>query len=215
MLPLSRAGSIALGTGAGLLAAMPLCVVPYYVELATYALICAMLALSLQLLVGCTGLVSLGHAAFYGLAAYTVYLITPADHGLSILITLPLAAAVAGAAALAVGALSLRTRGFYFLMVTLAFGQMVFFHLSRHQAWRRHRRRLSVATCAFRAGLGNAAQCSPAAATRLLRYPRPARRHLPGVRRPAALIVWARAWKVSASMSTACWHWASIPIATS
>jgi branched-chain amino acid transport system permease protein len=127
MLPLSRAGWIALGTGAGLLAAMPLCVVPYYVELATYALICAMLALSLQLLVGCTGLVSLGHAAFYGLAAYTVYLITPANHGVSLLITLPLSAAVAGAAALAVGALSLRTTGFYFLMVTLAFGQMVFF----------------------------------------------------------------------------------------
>jgi branched-chain amino acid transport system permease protein len=86
-----------------------------------------MLALSLQLLVGCTGLVSLGHAAFYGLAAYTVYLITPATAGRSILITLPTAMTVAAVAALLVGALSLRTRGFFFLMVTLAFGQMVFF----------------------------------------------------------------------------------------
>ena len=77
---------------------LPLFVSRYYVELGTYALIAAMLALSLQLLVGCTGLVSLGHAAFYGLAAYTVYLITPATAAAcSILVTLPLAVAVAGA----------------------------------------------------------------------------------------------------------------------
>ncbi|RZI37887.1 branched-chain amino acid ABC transporter permease, partial [Herbaspirillum sp. HC18] len=99
----------------------------YYVELGSYALISAMLALSLQLLVGATGIVSLGHAAFYGLAAYTVYFVTPDGAGRSILITLPLAVAAAGLAALLVGALSLRTRGFFLLMVTLAFGQMVFF----------------------------------------------------------------------------------------
>jgi branched-chain amino acid transport system permease protein len=127
MLPRGRSGYGALGLAAGLLAVLPLVVPPYYVELGTYALISAMLALSLQLLVGCTGLVSLGHAAFYGLAAYTVYLVTPASHGLSILVTLPLAVVVAGLAALVVGALSLRTRGFFFLMVTLAFGQMLFF----------------------------------------------------------------------------------------
>jgi branched-chain amino acid transport system permease protein len=116
-----------LGLGALVLAAVPLFVSGYYLELGTYAFIAAMLALSLQLLVGCTGLVSLGHAAFYGLAAYTVYLITPADSGRSILITLPAAMIVAGLAALVVGVFSLRTRGFFFLMVTLAFGQMVFF----------------------------------------------------------------------------------------
>lgn len=127
MLPQGTTVRLMLGLGAALLALLPLLVSPYYVELGTYALISAMLALSLQLLVGCTGLVSLGHAAFYGLAAYTVYLITPANSGRSILITLPAAVAVAGLAALVVGALSLRTRGFFFLMVTLAFGQMVFF----------------------------------------------------------------------------------------
>jgi branched-chain amino acid transport system permease protein len=127
MLPQGRGGILALGVGAALLALLPLAVSSYYVELGTYALISAMLALSLQLLVGCTGLVSLGHAAFYGLAAYAVYLVTPADAGLSILLTLPLAVLVAGVAALVVGALSLRTRGFFFLMVTLAFGQMLFF----------------------------------------------------------------------------------------
>jgi branched-chain amino acid transport system permease protein len=127
MLPRGTSGLVGLGLAAGLLALLPLVVPPYYVELGTYALISAMLALSLQLLVGCTGLVSLGHAAFYGLAAYTVYLVTPASRGLSILVTLPLAVVVAGLAALVVGALSLRTRGFFFLMVTLAFGQMLFF----------------------------------------------------------------------------------------
>jgi branched-chain amino acid transport system permease protein len=116
-----------LALGAALLALMPMLVPPYYVELGTYALIAAMFALSLQLLVGCTGLVSLGHGAFYGLGAYTVYLISPADAGRSIFITLPASIFVAGAVALAVGALSLRTKGFFFLMVTLAFGQMVFF----------------------------------------------------------------------------------------
>lgn len=126
MLP-SRAASMALGIAAMVFAVMPALVPPYYVELGTYALISAMLALSLQLLVGCTGLVSLGHAAFYGLAAYTVYLMTPANVGRSVLLTLPAAALVAGAAALLVGSLSLRTRGFFFLMVTLAFGQMVYF----------------------------------------------------------------------------------------
>ena len=127
MLPRSAFGYILLALGAALLALMPMLVPPYYVELGTYALIAAMFALSLQLLVGCTGLVSLGHGAFYGLGAYTVYLISPADAGRSIFITLPASIFVAGAVALAVGALSLRTKGFFFLMVTLAFGQMVFF----------------------------------------------------------------------------------------
>jgi len=127
MLPRGPAVVGLLGLGAVVLALLPLVVSPYYVELGTYALISAMLALSLQLLVGCTGLVSLGHAAFYGLAAYTVYLITPANVGRSIFLTLPSAMLAAGLVALAVGALSLRTRGFFFLMVTLAFGQMLFF----------------------------------------------------------------------------------------
>ena len=127
MLPQGKTVPIALAAGALVLAAVPFFVSGYYVELGTYAFIAAMLALSLQLLVGCTGLVSLGHAAFYGLAAYTVYLVTGDGGGRSVLVTLPMAMAVAAAAALLVGALSLRTRGFFFLMVTLAFGQMMFF----------------------------------------------------------------------------------------
>ena len=127
MVPASKLSWIGLGIGAVLLALLPLFASPYHIELGSTALIAAMLALSLQLLVGCTGLVSLGHGAFYGLAAYVVYLISPADAGLSIAITLPAAVAVSGIAALLIGSLSLRAKGFFFLMVTLAFGQMVFF----------------------------------------------------------------------------------------
>ncbi|RTL72238.1 MAG: branched-chain amino acid ABC transporter permease [Hyphomicrobiales bacterium] len=127
MLPQSLGSKIALAAGALLLALLPLFASPYYVELGSYALIAAMLALSLQLLVGATGIVSLGHAAFYGLAAYTVYFLTPDGAPRSIFVTLPLAVLASGLLALLVGALSLRTRGFFLLMVTLAFGQMVFF----------------------------------------------------------------------------------------
>jgi branched-chain amino acid transport system permease protein len=126
MVPASKLSWIGLTIGALLLALLPLVASPYHVELGSTALIAAMLALSLQLLVGCTGLVSLGHGAFYGLAAYVVYLISPADVGLSIAITLPVALVASGIAALLIGSLSLRAKGF-FLMVTLAFGQMVFF----------------------------------------------------------------------------------------
>lgn len=127
MLPQNRSFKIALVAATAGLALLPAFASAYYVELGSYALISAMLALSLQLLVGATGIVSLGHAAFYGLAAYTVYFVTPEGAGRSILLTLPLAVIAAGVVALAVGSLSLRTRGFFLLMVTLAFGQMIFF----------------------------------------------------------------------------------------
>jgi branched-chain amino acid transport system permease protein len=105
-------------------AALPLWASHYHLQLASTALVAAMFALSLQLLVGAAGMVSLGHAAFFGLGAYAVHLL-PA--GLSVALTLPAALALAAAAALLVGAMALRTRGFFFLMTTLAFGQMLFF----------------------------------------------------------------------------------------
>ena len=104
-------------------ASMPFWATPYHMQLASTALIAAMFALSLQLLVGGAGLVSLAHAGFFGLGAYTVYLLGP----VSVLLSLPVAALTAGLAALGIGALSLRTTGFFFLMTTLAFGQMLFF----------------------------------------------------------------------------------------
>lgn len=127
MLPQSAAGWLGLGALVFVLALLPYGTTPYYVGLATTAMIGAMLALSLHLLVGATGLVSLGHGAFYGLAAYVVYLMSPEGAPRPIWQTLPAAMAVAGAVAILVGVLSLRTKGFFFLMVTLAFGQMIFF----------------------------------------------------------------------------------------
>ena len=118
-----RAGSLALLAGAAGVAALPLFASPYHVGFAATALVAALFALSLQLLVGGAGMISLGHAAFFGVGAYAVWALAPA----SIALTLPAAAAAGGLAALGVGALALRTRGFFFLMVTLAFGQMLFF----------------------------------------------------------------------------------------
>ena len=113
--------------GFALLALLPLVATNFYVTLASSALVAAMLALSLNLMVGSLGLVSLGHAAFFGAAAYTVYYLVPSGGSLSFLVTLPAAILVASLASLVIGAISLRTKGFFFLMVTLAFGQMVFF----------------------------------------------------------------------------------------
>ena len=127
LLPHSTAGWLGLGLLLVVFAALPWFVPVYYVELGTTALIAAMLALSMQLLVGATGLVSLGHGAFYGLAAYAVYLVSPEGAAQPIWVTLPIAMLAAGIAALIVGLFSLRTAGFFFLMVTLAFGQMIFF----------------------------------------------------------------------------------------
>ncbi len=121
-------GHVLLAVAAIAVAAMPFYATAYHLQLASTALVGAMLALSLQLLVGAGGMVSLGHAAFFGLGAYAVYLLTPADGGArSAMATLPCAALLAASAALPIGALSLRTRGFFFLMTTLAFGQMLFF----------------------------------------------------------------------------------------
>jgi branched-chain amino acid transport system permease protein len=127
MLPQSRLGWLGLAVATAALAALPYLASPYYVGLATTTIIFAMLALSLHLLVGATGLVSLGHGAFFGLAAYVVYLLSPEGAPRPMWQTLPAAMAMAGLASLIVGSLSLRTKGFFFLMVTLAFGQMIYF----------------------------------------------------------------------------------------
>jgi branched-chain amino acid transport system permease protein len=99
----------------------------FYVQLVTKVMILAIFAMSLDLLVGYTGLVSLGHAAFFGLAGYALALVQPKYDPMSVLITLPAALAVCAVFALVTGALVLRTRGIYFIMVTLAFAQMVYF----------------------------------------------------------------------------------------
>jgi branched-chain amino acid transport system permease protein len=110
-----------------LLAAVPFVASEYLQDLVTKIVILGIFALSLELLVGTTGLVSLGHAAFLGLGAYATVLGAPKAGAGSLVGLLGLAMACAAAYALFVGALSLRTRGVYFIMVTLAFAQMAYF----------------------------------------------------------------------------------------
>lgn len=99
----------------------------FAVDLVTKIMILSIFALSLELLVGQTGLVCFGHAAFLGIAAYTAALLTPQSNPVSLWWLLPASVVAAGLYALVVGALSLRTRGIYFIMVTLAFAQMAYY----------------------------------------------------------------------------------------
>jgi len=110
-----------------LAALLPMAASDYYTGLAVKVMIYALFALSLQLLVGGAGLVSLGHAAFFGIAAYFVTLLSPESGAGNMLWLLPGAVLAAMAYAAVTGALSLRTKGIYFIMVTLAFAQMAYY----------------------------------------------------------------------------------------
>jgi branched-chain amino acid transport system permease protein len=111
----------------GLLALFPLLESTFYMQLLTKVLIMAIFAMSLDLLVGYTGLVSFGHAAYFGLAGYALALMAPKYETVSLWWSLPAAIGVCALFALITGMLVLRTRGIYFIMVTLAFSQMLFF----------------------------------------------------------------------------------------
>ncbi len=78
------------------------------------------------MLVGHTGLVSFGHAAYFGVAAYALALMSPKYQAASLWLTLPAALIVTAIAALVIGFLVVRTAGIYFIMVTLAFAQMLY-----------------------------------------------------------------------------------------
>ncbi|MBC7993713.1 MAG: branched-chain amino acid ABC transporter permease [Rhizobacter sp.] len=110
-----------------LLTAFPMVGSSFYVDQALKVMILAIFALSLELLVGQTGLICFGQAAFFGISAYTVALLTPQAEAVSLWWVLPVSMLAAGAFALVVGALSLRTEGVYFIMITLAFAQMAYF----------------------------------------------------------------------------------------
>src|SRR5215468_9046979 len=99
----------------------------YLVSLGSRVMIFAIAAVALDLLVGYGALISFGHAAFigaYAVGILSVYGITDA------LISLPVAIAVSAAYAFLTGVVCLRTSGVYFIMITLAFGQMAFFTAS-------------------------------------------------------------------------------------
>ncbi len=109
----------------------------FYLDLAARILIFALAASALNIILGYGGMVCFGHAAFLGLGAYSVgILFVHHSDGTSLfglpgtlsgLISFPLAMVVAGTIALLIGAVSLRTRGVQFIMITLAFAQMLFF----------------------------------------------------------------------------------------
>ncbi|CAB5721525.1 leucine/isoleucine/valine transporter permease subunit [Delftia tsuruhatensis] len=98
----------------------------FYISFVRRVLIYALAATSLNLILGYGGMVALGHAAFFGAGAYAVGIL--AMHGVtSALVAWPAAALLAGLLAAVTGAISLRTRGVYFIMITLAFAQMLFY----------------------------------------------------------------------------------------
>ena len=129
--PIAATGSkwkpIALVATVGLLALFPLAGSGFYVELVAKVMILAIFALSLDLLVGYTGLVSFGHAAYFGIGAYALGLMSPKYEAANLWLTLPAAMLAAALAALVVGVFVVRVKGVYFIMVTLAFAQMFYF----------------------------------------------------------------------------------------
>lgn len=109
----------------------PFVIRPYYLSLTIDILIFAIFAMSLDLLLGYTGLPSFGHAAFFGLGGYLIAYVAGGNApalGLTsnLFLTLPFVLLVTALVALGVGFFVLRTNGIYFLMITLAFAQMLF-----------------------------------------------------------------------------------------
>ena len=96
----------------------------FLLTLLTQALIYAILAMSLDIILGYTGLASLGHAAYFGLGAYSVGILAT-RHGAGFWITLPLGVLLAVMVAAIFGLVALRATGVYFLMITLALGMVV------------------------------------------------------------------------------------------
>ncbi|NVK19499.1 MAG: branched-chain amino acid ABC transporter permease [Methylocystaceae bacterium] len=99
----------------------------FYMQKLTTIIIFAILAMSLDLLVGVSGLVSMGHALFFGFAGYVLALISPEYDAANIWIVLPAVLASCAVIGLVVAFLTIKTSGIYFIMVTLAFGQMAFY----------------------------------------------------------------------------------------
>jgi branched-chain amino acid transport system permease protein len=124
-----------LRTTVGLLLLLALVLLPVYVELTgsrflltlfTRIVILALAAVSLNLILGYGGMMSFGHAAYLGIGGYAVGML--AFEGITTgFVQWPVALAVSAFFALVIGALSLRTRGVYFIMITLAFAQMAYY----------------------------------------------------------------------------------------
>ena len=106
----------------------------FYIGLASRILIFALAATSLNLILGFGGMISFGHAALVGLGAYTIGILMQGGVS-SAWVAWPLAVGVSALFALVIGAISLRTKGVYFIMITLAFAQMLFYLLVSLKAY--------------------------------------------------------------------------------
>jgi branched-chain amino acid transport system permease protein len=124
---LPRSLHLVLALGLFCLLAFPWVGTDFYVQMVSRMMILAIFAMSLDLLQGVTGLVSLGHAAYFGVAGYALAFITPAGEPVSLYSSLPIAIGASALLALLIGFLVVRTHGIYFIMVTMAFAQMVFY----------------------------------------------------------------------------------------
>jgi branched-chain amino acid transport system permease protein len=114
---------------------------PFYITLATRMAVLGLAAVGLNLALGLGGLVSFGHAAFFGIGGYAAGILSTSAMNMTPVITWPIeingsdqawvawcvAMIVAGLVALATGAISLRTSGVFFIMITLAFAQMIYY----------------------------------------------------------------------------------------
>lgn len=104
----------------------PILGLEFYISFVRRVLIYALAASALNLVLGYGGLVALGHAAFFGAGAYAVGIL--AEFGVySAFVVWPAAMLLAAVLALVTGAISLRTKGVYFIMITLAFAQMIYY----------------------------------------------------------------------------------------
>ncbi|HSE93166.1 MAG TPA: branched-chain amino acid ABC transporter permease [Methylomirabilota bacterium] len=122
--------ALALGAGLVALALVPAAAAtlnqPFYLDLVRRIMIFAIAALSLDLILGYGGMVSFGHAAYLGIGAYAVGVL--AHHGVHDgFVQWGLAVAASALVALGIGAVSIRTSGVYFIMITLAFTQMLYY----------------------------------------------------------------------------------------
>ncbi|MFL6693089.1 MAG: branched-chain amino acid ABC transporter permease [Ramlibacter sp.] len=124
---LPRSLQLLLVLGVIALVVCPFVASDFYAQMVARMMVLAIFAMSLDLLQGVTGIVSLGHAAFFGLAGYALAFLMPQGEAVSLWWTLPAAMAASAVAALVIGFFVVRTHGIYFIMVTMAFAQMVFY----------------------------------------------------------------------------------------
>jgi branched-chain amino acid transport system permease protein len=99
----------------------------YYIGLLTKIMILAIFAVSLDLLIGYTGLVSFGHAAFFGIGGYVLAIFFQDADSINYWVALALVIGCTGAVALVIGWICIRTSGVYFIMLTMAFAQMFYY----------------------------------------------------------------------------------------